>query len=235
MSPTKHRVYLPGLDAAADEIVLEGEAARHPLRVKRLRAGERVDLHNGSGLVASGTVVEAGRGLRIQVISSQMVEPNSPRIEVWSAVPKGPRIGDVVDGLSQVGADFWCPLETVFGGPGVSEGKGERLDRVAAESMKQCGRAWLLEIGGGGTLEEAVRVPVGTMVVIADASGGVYEASSGDRTVRLLVGPEGGWAANELEAALEAGARACCFGPHVMRIETAAVAAAAIVRDASRR
>jgi 16S rRNA (uracil1498-N3)-methyltransferase len=53
--------------------------------------------------------------------------------------------------------------------------------------------------------------------------------------VRLLVGPEGGWAAEELETARAAGARVARFGPHVMRIETAAVAACAVVLDQEMR
>ncbi len=72
------------------------------------------------------------------------------------------------------------------------------------------------------------------MVVVADAEGTRYRPGSGGRAgVRLLIGPEGGWSDAERAAIGSApGVLLARFGPHVMRIETAAVAAAAIVLDA---
>lgn len=102
-----------------------------------------------------------------------------------------------------------------------------RLERHAVEAMKQCGRAWVLEIGDAVSFEEALRGD-DVDVVVADASGDRYEASGG-REIRVLVGPEGGWTTEELASARASGARVCSFGRHVMRIEVAAVVAAAVV------
>ena len=81
-----------------------------------------------------------------------------------------------------------------------------------------------VEIGGRARFEEAIRSAPGVRLVVADASGGAWRAAEAER-IRLLVGPEGGWTAEELAAARGAGAEVARFGAHVMRIETAAVVA----------
>jgi len=136
----------------------------------------------------------------------------------------------MIDGLSQVGAASWSMLESERSVTEPREGKMERLERTAMEASKQCGRAWRLEIGGVMKFAEAVRMEG---VVVADVSGSAYERSGAD-VVRLLVGPEGGWAPEELQLARARGAAVCRFGPHVMRIETAAVVAAGIIMSAAK-
>ena len=228
----KHSVYVPELDPAAQTVVLTGEEAKHAVRVKRLQPGQAVNLMNGNGLRLTGDVTAAKRELHIRVTERVEVPRPSPALEVCSAVPKGPRSGDMLDGLSQAGADVWCPLETAFGVESPTPAKRDRWERISRESLKQCGRAWRMEIGPDRTLAGACEPGAGLTVVIADASGEPYEAAAGAERVRLLVGPEGGWREDELEFARAAGARACRFGPHVMRIETAAVVAAGIIRAA---
>src|SRR5690606_33999030 len=110
-------------------------------------------------------------------------------------------------------------------------GKLDRLSRVAGESAKQSGRAWLLRIGSSATLSEALSgtdAASGNLVVVADHSGDPYRAT-GAAEIRLLIGPEGGFEPREIEEARAAGASIASFGPHAMRIETAAPVAAAIV------
>jgi 16S rRNA (uracil1498-N3)-methyltransferase len=156
----------------------------------------------------------------------------SPRLEVLSAAPKGSRLEDMIDGLSQVGADAWMLLETDRAEVDPRPGKLERLRRVAAEASKQSGRPWLLEIGQSVQLAAALgRAGPGRSVVVADVSGEPY-SRRGEPEISLLIGPEGGWSPAELAAVRRSSARVCRFGPHTMRIETAAVAAAAILLDA---
>jgi 16S rRNA (uracil1498-N3)-methyltransferase len=227
-----HAVFLPAAEAADGEILVDGHEARHALRVKRVRQGDRVDVLDGAGGRIVTSVAEAGRRLRLEVIERQTIPRPTPRVEVWSAVPKGPRLGQMIDQLSQVGADHWRPLETAYGTESMSPNKHDRLERVAVEALKQCGRGWVLEIGRTAAFDAAIEPAEGVDLVIADASGEPLEPRASD-AVRLLVGPEGGWRDDELDQALRAGARACRFGPHVMRIETAAPAAVAVIRAAS--
>ncbi len=238
-----HRLYIDGargaVQAGGGEVVVGGEEARHAVRVRRVGEGEPVEILDGSGSVARARVAgwersRAGEwSLRLSVEAVRREDPVRPRVEVWSALPKGPRVAELIEGLSQVGAAAWRGLACARSVGEAGDHKLERLRRIAAESSKQCGRAWLMEIGEGARFEEGV-VGAGQRVVLAEASGAPYERT-GAASIRLLVGPEGGWAPEELDRARGAGALAAKFGPHVMRIETAAAVAAALVLDVENR
>jgi len=161
----------------------------------------------------------------------QRIPPVEPRLEVWASSPKGPRLESMIDGLSQAGAAAWAPLSTQRTVVEPGAGKLDRMHRLAAEASKQAGRAWDLEILPGGDLAAALAGPA---VVVAHASGGPYRPG-GAAMIRLLIGPEGGWTVDELARARAGGASVASFGPHIMRIETAAVVAAAIVLDRETR
>lgn len=237
-----HRIYVQeaSIPGPGGRLEITGDEAEHAARVKRLGAGDAVALLDGHGGVASGRVESAGREGRrgwcliVTVDSARVADPVRPRVEVWSATPKGGRVDELVDGLSQVGAAAWSPLRAERSVVSPRETKLERLERVAWEAAKQCGRAWVLTIGRERAWDEALAPAPGVRIVMADASGGVYEATRA-QDVRLLVGPEGGWTEAEIAAARAAGVTVARFGPHAMRIETAAVVAAAVVLDAEGR
>lgn len=238
-----HRVYLEGAwPGPGSVLAIGGDEARHALRTKRLRAGEHVEVFDGAGRVAlcvvesmADTGERRERELVVRVSSATAVAQDQPRIEVWSATPKGARVDELVEGLSEVGAASWVPLLTARTVVEPRPAKLDRLRRLAVESAKQCGRAWILEIGRERTWSEAWAPGPGVRVVLADAGGGAYQpGGAAPQVVRLLIGPEGGWTEKERQQAQEAGAVVARFGPHAMRIETAAVAAAAIVHDRHR-
>lgn len=237
-----HRVFVQDapLLAPGERVEVVGPEAEHAARVKRLGPGDAVALLDGRGTVAAARVESTGKvgkgGWRLAAVveSVATAERVRPRVEVWSATPKGGRVDELVDGLSQVGAAAWSPLRAERSVVQPRETKLERLERIAWEAAKQCGRAWVLEIGRERSWEEAIAPEVGVRVVLADASGGPYERT-GAEGVRVLVGPEGGWTEAELAAARAAGATIARFGPHAMRIETAAVVAVAVVLDVEGR
>lgn len=240
-----HRLYLPDLEPPAVGAVIDvvGDEARHAVVVKRVALGEPVELRNGRGLVAEGQATDLrppkGRGeasLSVQVTAARVEPPASPRVEVWSATPKGDRLEQMIDQLSQVGATSWRPLRTQRGVVDPREGKLGRLERVAVEACKQSGRAWVLTIDAPADLSAGLVAGAGTTVLLADAEG---ESSprpmAGDApgTLRVLIGPEGGFTPDERQAARQAGVQLWRCGAHIMRTETAAVVAAARLMSAA--
>ncbi len=233
-----HRIHLDGpVPGAGGEVLVSGDEAQHALRVKRVEVGDRVELLDGCGQVGVGALLEGEKErrsgqwmVRIRVERVERVAPTSPRLEVLSAAPKGDRLDDMIDQLAQVGVASWGPLACERAVVDPREGKMQRLARRAREASKQCGRAWALEVGAERTLGEVL----GGRVVLAHAAGGAYAPSS-HGVVRLLVGPEGGFSERELAQAVDAGATIASFGPHAMRIETAAVVASGVILDAHRR
>lgn len=230
-----HRVFLRESGPNADGVVtIVGDEARHALRVKRLEPGDALELLDGEGAVHSARVEafdKQGRGewlMRVRVERTERRPPTVPAIHAVVAAPKGPHLDEMISQLSQVGAASWSPLrcERSVSEPG--DKRLDRLRRIAEESSKQCGRAWALRIGPLVKIDEAFS-PAAAMVM-ADPDGGVYRPTRSPE-IRLLVGPEGGWSGSELERAREAGVQIARFGPHAMRLETAAVVATALILE----
>lgn len=233
----RHRVFLgagEGEKVSDGTIELSGPEAEHAVKSKRMRVGDEIDALDGRGGVLRCRVEAASkRGLTLAVLGRDEEAPVRPAVHVWSATPKGPRLDKMIDMLAQVGAASWTPMDTKLGVVDPGAGKMDRMTRIVVEAAKQCGRAHLMEIGLKRSFDEALRVEESTALVVADASGGVYEPT-GKASVRVLVGPEGGLLPEEIEAARGAGgggAQVVSLGPHAMRIETAAVVAAAMVME----
>jgi len=235
---SEHQVYFPDLrEPLPSSMVLGGPEAHHAARVKRLEVGARLRLCNGRGLLVGARIsdIRKVRGeweVELGGLERQVCERALPQVDVYAAVPKGDRLHELIDGLSQVGAAVWHPLVAERTVVEPRAGKLERLERIAVESLKQCGRAWLLEVGAAVTVKQALKAS--PPVVVADSSGTPY-AAVGAAHVVVLVGPEGGWTPAELDLAKGSGARIARFGPHTMRIELAAVVAAAAVMDQEAR
>ncbi len=232
---------------------IEGDEAHHAYRVKRLEVGSAVELIDGQGLVCRGTIeviekrpkTRAGGGgsggggwrLGVKIEEIQRVEPGTPSVELCVAVPKGERFETMVAMVSQVGVATVRALESRRAVSDPRPGKLERIRRIAAESAKQCGRAWSLLFDRSISFAEAIKAEQGGGIILADASGGEYLPTGRD-PLRVLIGPEGGWSEEELELAVRQGVQVARFGEHVMRIETAAVvvcSAVLIAEHAARR
>lgn len=236
-----HRLFLDQpIPPPGRSLAIEGDEAAHALRVKRLHPGDTLALLDGCGVTALARVEQpdahspsrrAPTVLRLTITDRTEHPLPSPALEVFTATPKGARPDDLIDQLSQVGAAAWAPLHTDRGVVDPRPAKLDRLERIARESAKQCGRPWLLRIDPPRDLHALLTDPARPTTILADASGEPLRPMHGTAspTLRLLIGPEGGWSPAELESARAAGATLARFGPHTMRIETAAVAAAAVI------
>lgn len=226
--------------------VIGGEEAHHALRVKRLNVGDRLELLDGRGVRALGVIRETRKlgkqGWEIGV-AIERVEHEArarPALHVLTGVPKGERFEMLVDQLSQVGAASWAMLRSQHATVDPSEHRLDRLSRIAGEASKQCGRAWSLTIEPERTFDDVLRerAPLNagssaSACVVAHVSGGEYRATGADE-ITLLIGPQGDWSERELQAARDAGVQIATFGQHVMRVETAAAAAASCILYAER-
>lgn len=224
-----HVVLLEHAPTPGETLRLAGDEAHHALRVRRLASGDRLALRDGRGFVGVGVITGSGKHagewtLDVRVDEARTEPPQRPALHVLAAPPKGERLAEMIDGLSQVGAASWGPLRTTRTVVDPREGKLERLGRVARESLKQCGRAWTLAITPGAGLADLPH----RGVIVADASGQPY-APRGDAELTLLIGPEGGFTPEELAALRAAGAHLASFGRHTLRTESAAVVAAGII------
>jgi 16S rRNA (uracil1498-N3)-methyltransferase len=221
--------------------VLSPDDAHHLGRVLRLRAGEEVIVSDGAGHWARTrwTGVEGGGAAAAPGAlaalcdaagpggdgSVQFEEAPLPLLTVAFAPTKGERPEWVVQKLTELGIDRVVPLvsdRSVVRWSG-TRGKGavERLRRVAREAAGQCRRVWLPEIAEVMRFDALAGLGAPGDVVLAQLSGDRLRASQ----LVVAVGPEGGWSADELASGLPT----VGFGLSVLRAETAAVTAAALM------
>lgn len=240
-----HALYVP--ESRCDvglTVHVAGDQAHHAARVLRVSAGERVIVRDGRGTVATCVVTSVSKERRsgewlieAAVESVTKRPPMSPAVHVLAACPKGDRLAEMVEGLSQAGASSFTPLVAERSVVDPGNAKIERLRRIASESLKQCRRDWVMDVHEPIELVAALErgAAAGWRMLVADATGSRAEPC--DRDTALLVGPEGGWSEAERAIFDARGLPMVRFGPHVMRIETAAVVGAAMILpiDASRR
>lgn len=214
MAHTPH-LYLPG-PWDGDTLQLPDGQRHHLERVLRLTEGSRLSYTDGEGRVGVGRL--AGGGVT-RGHESEVERPS--RVTVAVAPPRSrDRVRFLVEKLTELGVArlLWVRTRHTEGRP-PAPGKAQAWVKGALEQSRG---AWEMEVGET-TLEDLDR----TRLVVADPAG---EAAFPVGRSTLLIGPEGGLDPGELPGDVPR----VSLGPTVLRVETAAVAGAALLRDAHR-
>jgi len=228
---------LQGL-AAGSSVPLPEEEAQHA-RVLRLAAGTQVVLFDGSGRTALAKLTPSPAGWRAELIELQARVPPLSRLVLATAWPKGKRAAWLVEKCSELGVARILPVRYAHSVVHKAEESESlaRLKRIAAAAAKQCGRSDVPEIAAEQTFEQvlAEETPRAFALLLhPQAEARLADVLQEQRTalrekpVLLVVGPEGGFAPEEIAAAVLRGVPRVRLARHVLRVETAAVAACAI-------
>ena len=222
----------PGDHAAAPvDVSLDTEEAHHARTVLRLRADAPVELFDGQGHRAAAALAALDRlAAAVRVVRVTHTPPPRPRLDVAVAPPKAGRLDDLVDQLTQLGVDHVILTHTARATVEPRPAKLDRLRRVALAAARQCRRDHLPHLYGPLPFADVLQWSGPDQRLIADPTGDITAPAASAGHVLVLVGPEGGFTTDELDAAAAAGFRRWRFAPHVLRIETAAAAAAATIR-----
>lgn len=243
------RIWVPadelGSDAGAAQtgaarLTLEGEAHRYLTRVLRMGAGAQIDLFDGRGQEATATIERVGpRDLTVRVLSRRTVErPATAEVTLLQGLPRPERMDLIVQKAAELGARRLIPVRAARSASGQTP-RPERWDRIALEAARQSGRAELMEIAPLALLGEAVngaalgardiRVVPWEEAPEAPSLASLVPANA--TAVAVLIGPEGGLTAEEVAAATSAGFKIATLGPRILRTETAAIAALAVIQS----
>ena len=205
-----------------DEPALDAAELHHLGTVLRVRPGDPLVLGDGAGRWRAGRFGDPPE----PVGAIESVARPVPAITVAFALVKGDRPELVVQKLTELGVDRIVPFRAARSVVRWDEARAARavvrLRAVARAASQQCHRPWLPEIAEIAEFADLVRLDG---VGLADRRG---TAPTLERP-SVLVGPEGGWAEEERVAAAAAGVPTVGFGPHVLRAETAAVTAGALL------
>jgi 16S rRNA (uracil1498-N3)-methyltransferase len=222
--------------AAGATVELRDDEARHAVVVRRIRVGERVTLTDGAGTSAVCSVAATSRSsLTATVVDVASVEPETPRVVVVQAIPKGDRGELAVEMLTEVGVDEIVPWAA---SRSVAVWRGDRAEKSLAkwrasarEAAKQARRSWFPTVPEMASTSEVVALleRASLPVVLHEAASGPLADLPvlGRGEIVIVVGPEGGISEEELAAFADVGAEPVRLGSSVLRTSTAGVAAAA--------
>jgi 16S rRNA (uracil1498-N3)-methyltransferase len=234
-----HRFYVPPEVLTGSPVQLPAETAHQLLRVLRLRPGARITLFCGDGEECEAEILT----LDARSASARLLEHRRPEVElrcrlhVALAVLKGEKLDWAVQKLTELGAARFSLVTTertiVSAGEERWPRRLERLRKIAQEAAEQSGRVLLPELREPITLAQLLAEHPGALILAPGAEMTLLGAVTPcPEEVTVLIGPEGGFSDTEMARALERGARAVSLGRRILRAETAAVAAAALVAAA---
>lgn len=215
----------------ASEVVLEGGEGHHLATVLRVRGGDSVSLADDTGWVYQGRVVDVDRDTVAVAVTDRFDIPaNDPRVTVAQALPKGRKMEEVVQRLTEVGVDRLRPVMTART---ITQVEGEKAARVAARwrsiavaAAQQSRRSRLL------TIDPVVAWPLGDVAgAVLYEEGAMPLSQSVDQIVdqpeiTLAIGPEGGFERHEVDGS---GLAPAVLGQTILQTETAGIAAASVV------
>ena len=227
------RVLVPGARLAPGEPVpLPDDEARH-LRVSRVAPGEEVVLLDGTGGRAAALLSAGGREAVVRLALPPYGEP-ARRVTLLLGVGEPARVEWAVEKGTECGAARFLLVSAARSQRShvaAASARVERLRRIAAEAVKQCGRTVVPDVVPPEPLAVALSRAGGTLLVARPGAPPFAAAALRGPEISLAIGPEGGFDAVE-EALLDgAGAVPIGLGSRVLRLETAVVAALARLVD----
>lgn len=218
--------------ARGGRLALEGDEARHLAKVRRVGVGETVVLFDGQGFATRAEVVLVGnRRVELDAVGPPLPDRAADvRLTLATAVPKGDRFDWLVEKATEIGVDRLVPLITERSVVDPRAAKLDRLRRTVLEASKQCGRNRLMAIAEPVALDACNGPPAQRLMAHPEGlPQRDWPTVESGADVWLAVGPEGGFSDGETERAVGAGWTLVGLGPTLLRIETAAVVAAARV------
>ncbi len=225
-------------------VLLEQEESNHIKRVLRLETGNLLELCDGSGMLYTGRIAEIGKQVLVQIISQERHEELN-RVPLWlgQANLKGKKIDELIPSCNELGVDVFAPLESSrcqgrFGSEKAAK-KRERWIRMVESSCKQCKRMVKMEVEPiqefrsvldniGGPDSEELRL----IFWEDEKTLTLHEVDFKPdyKKVRILLGPEGGFATDEIDLAKSYGYLSVSLGHRILKAETATLTAVSLVQ-----
>jgi len=240
---TRRRLFVPPERIHANPITVDGDEHHHLSRVLRARPGDAITLFDGVGGEVRARIVRIGRDQT--ELSADPTEraagavpgaaPSETPLVLLTAIPRGGRMDFLVQKCCELGVTRIVPVITERSVVRPEPGKRARWEKIAREAARQCGRADVPAVSQPTALGAALaaELPERRIVLSPEAGGRPLRALLPDRAATaLLVGPEGGLAAAEVEAARAAGFQPASLGSRILRVETAAIVAVALADEA---
>jgi 16S rRNA (uracil1498-N3)-methyltransferase len=225
----------------ADEVsgsraALVGEHAEHLVRVLRARVGQDFDIATGEA-VRRGRIVSVDSGRVEFDLAEEIPVVGSVRISLLLSIFKFDRMEWAIEKCTELGIAQVIPViarRTDSHLAAASKKRVERWQRIALQSAEQSRRITPPEIADPSKLADVLNTSASMKIVLSESEDqtqlrDVVRPDTTEGEIFLAVGPEGGWTDDELQSFQRAGWTAASLGNTILRAETAAIAATAVV------
>src|SRR5215472_3005525 len=219
---------------AGDRAFLLDHNAAHLFRVLRVKPGQQFEVVAG-GVLRLGTVDFASEDRVEFHLGPEIASAHLPEVAVYLSIFKFDRLEWALEKLTELGVSRIAPVIAQRSGHHLVKAAPTRLDRwrkLAHEAAQQSRRIAPPEIGPPLALKQVVAEAKGSRIVLSESEEGLTlkAALAGcPLPLSLAFGPEGGWTPVELNMLQEAGWKPASLGNTILRAETAAIAAVAVV------
>lgn len=236
-----HRRFLVAPEAVENgQVAFSPGQARQIAAVLRLREGDLVVVFDGAGRewTARLTLATPRRALGCLLEEHPPAAAPPLRMTLAQVVPRGAAMDLIVAKATELGAWRIVPLEAERSVRRTSaSGQGARWRRIVAEAAEQCGRRSVPDVAAPRTLEEFLHHHSPDQPLLACDNGEdamplaeACRALTGAPELAVLVGGEGGLSPEEVDRTISRGGRLVALGPRLLRAETAAIAALAVLQ-----
>jgi 16S rRNA (uracil1498-N3)-methyltransferase len=225
---------------SAGKAVIHGQDAKHICKVLRLKAKDTVSMTDGHGTDFTGCIDKASLDcVEISILTEQksLTESNLD-LTLCTAMLKHNKMDEIIKQITQLGVTRWIPFyckrSIPLSGQKREKKQIERWQTIARESLKQCRRSCLVDIIPPMDFQQVLDFSKGCSHRFAFWEASDYPIagtiSQDNSKAIILIGPEGGFEEREIRDAVDAGFTSYSLGPRILRAETAAVSACALIQ-----
>lgn len=217
-----------------DEILLDGEAARHIAKSLRMRVGDMLTVCDGEGNDYGCQIDEITKDTVHLVVCYKQASESEPscKVSIFQGVPKAQKMEDIIQKCVELGVSRIIPTLTKRSVSRPDEkGAGKkniRYQKIALEAAQQSGRGIVPTIENQMTLKQAIASDDSEVKIVFYEGGGEplkNIISTDTKSVSIYIGPEGGFDKDEVDAIVNAGGRQATLGKRILRTQTAPVCA----------
>lgn len=237
------RFFLPRAKIDGQRASIVGAELEHLRRVLRLRPGDHIVVFDDAGWEHEAVIraLDDGQG-EVEILLSHQAKRESPlAVTLALALTKGDKMDYVVEKATELGVKTIAPFLSRYSVPKLDDRKAvqraERWRKIVLSAAKQCGRTVLPEVLPVSDYPNTIsqRAPAGLKLFFWEREDGqtlkeLHSREPRIETATVVIGPEGGFTVEEAELARDQGYNMVHLGPRILRAETAALTALALVQ-----
>lgn len=226
---------------SGDTAVITGDDAAHMAKSLRMRVGEAVTVCDGIGFdydCEIAAIAPSEVTLHVVKKTPSVSEP-SVTVTLYQGLPKSDKLEWIIQKAVEMGVSEIVPVEmarSIAKMDKNNDRKQQRWQRIATEAAGQSGRGRLPMVTAPLTFAEAAKRMTNERTIVFYEGGGKPVSALVDRSteaVSIVVGPEGGFAPEEVALLCQNGAETATLGPRILRCETAPIAALGLIMGLS--